>query len=244
MSTGEEIYCSGCIDPADGSGDPKIFAGNEEQAIEAGWTMGEFGMLCQSCTALEQNTEDDGSIVGAVGNGSEAGVLFGKLAKQMTRKTCFVDFDGTLAHFDGWKGMMHFGEPVPAMVEKVKKMITDGHKVVIFTARVVPWSGPEQDPFFEDGFTRADIEVGIKAWCREHLGCELPITGQKMPWDHCWDDSIHSVVRNQGVTVEEFILREVNAVMAAVESGKLDAVAALDQVRETVNCFVEIHTPV
>ena len=39
-----------------------------------------------------------------------------------------VDFDGTLAHSGT-------GAPVPAMVERVKRMLADGKRVKIFTAR-------------------------------------------------------------------------------------------------------------
>lgn len=30
-----------------------------------------------------------------------------------------VDLDGTLAHYEGWKGVEHIGEPIPAMVERI-----------------------------------------------------------------------------------------------------------------------------
>ena len=31
-----------------------------------------------------------------------------------------VDLDGTLAHYDGWKGIEHVGPPIPAMLARVK----------------------------------------------------------------------------------------------------------------------------
>lgn len=37
-----------------------------------------------------------------------------------------VDLDGTLAHYDGWKGADHIGEPIPAMVERVKQWLSEG----------------------------------------------------------------------------------------------------------------------
>ena len=51
------------------------------------------------------------------------------------RGTIAVDLDGTLAVDSGWKGIEHIGEPVPAMLERVKGWIADGVDVVIFTAR-------------------------------------------------------------------------------------------------------------
>lgn len=31
-----------------------------------------------------------------------------------------VDLDGTLAHYDGWRGEDHIGDPIPPMVERIK----------------------------------------------------------------------------------------------------------------------------
>lgn len=47
-----------------------------------------------------------------------------------------VDLDGTLAHYDGWVGIEHIGEPVPAMLERVRWWLAEGQEVRIFTARV------------------------------------------------------------------------------------------------------------
>ena len=34
-----------------------------------------------------------------------------------------VDLDGTLAHYDKWRGVEHIGKPVPVMLERVKKWL-------------------------------------------------------------------------------------------------------------------------
>jgi hypothetical protein len=47
-----------------------------------------------------------------------------------------VDLDGTLAVYDGWNGICHIGDPVPAMVERVKAWLAAGWEVRVFTARV------------------------------------------------------------------------------------------------------------
>lgn len=47
-----------------------------------------------------------------------------------------VDLDGTLAMYDGFKGPEHIGDPVPKMLERVKKWLAEGREVRIFTARV------------------------------------------------------------------------------------------------------------
>lgn len=74
-----------------------------------------------------------------------------------------VDLDGTLAVYGGWKGPDHIGEPVPAMLERVKKWVADGVEVKIFTARA---NVPEQIPPVVD-------------WIRRHVGEELEVTATK-----------------------------------------------------------------
>ena len=48
------------------------------------------------------------------------------------------DLDGTLAKYDGWKGIDHIGEPVKPMVELIRRMHDEGKVVKIVTARVAP----------------------------------------------------------------------------------------------------------
>lgn len=47
-----------------------------------------------------------------------------------------VDLDGTLAHYDYWRGFDHIGEPIPLMADRVKQWLADGIEVRIVTARV------------------------------------------------------------------------------------------------------------
>ena len=47
-----------------------------------------------------------------------------------------VDLDGTLAHYDKWKGADHIGVPVPRMLERVKLWLSEGMDIRIMTARV------------------------------------------------------------------------------------------------------------
>lgn len=53
------------------------------------------------------------------------------------------DLDGTLAKYDGWKGIDHIGEPVKPMVELMKRMHDEGKVVKIMTARAAPCPVPE-----------------------------------------------------------------------------------------------------
>ena len=101
-----------------------------------------------------------------------------------------VDLDGTLAHYEGWVGVTHIGDPVPAMVERVLRWIEQGRDVRIFTARV---SRPEQEK---------EARRLIEAWCREHIGCVLPITNVKdTKMIELWDDRAVQVVPNTGEPV-------------------------------------------
>jgi GGDEF domain-containing protein/2'-5' RNA ligase len=102
-----------------------------------------------------------------------------------------VDLDGTLAHYDGFKGQENIGRPVPAMVDRVKALLADGRDVRIFTARV------SEDP---GGLARSAIE----AWSREHLGRALPVTDVKDDhMERLYDDRAVAVERNTGQIVGE-----------------------------------------
>ena len=65
-----------------------------------------------------------------------------------------VDLDGTLAHYDTWRGIDHIGEPISLMVSRVKRWIEEGHEVVIFTARI---DSPQ------DSYAVARIEKWLEA---------------------------------------------------------------------------------
>jgi hypothetical protein len=93
-----------------------------------------------------------------------------------------VDLDGTLAQYDGWKGHEHIGEPVPAMLERVKGWIGEGREVRIFTARVWPITAvawPDQPVPVPDGERGAQAFAAlcaISAWLKTHVGQALPVT--------------------------------------------------------------------
>lgn len=54
-----------------------------------------------------------------------------------------VDLDGTLAHYDGWKGETHIGKPIPLMLARVKRWLAEGKEVRIVrrNARLVERDG-------------------------------------------------------------------------------------------------------
>lgn len=96
-----------------------------------------------------------------------------------------VDLDGTLAQYDGWRGIHHIGQPVPAMLNRVRQWIAEGkYEVRIFTARV--GEGPEQVSFIQD-------------WL-ESLGLpRLQVTATKdFEMIELWDDRCVAVESNTG----------------------------------------------
>lgn len=104
-----------------------------------------------------------------------------------------VDLDGTLAYYDTWRGNEHVGDPIPAMLDRVKSWLGSGKNVKIFTARVSPQAVKLNGQTLEQ--TRAPIE----AWLIKHLGRPLEITHEKdMAMIELWDDRAVSVELNTG----------------------------------------------
>ena len=101
-----------------------------------------------------------------------------------------VDLDGTLAHYDEWKGPDHIGAPIKPMVDRVRAWLDDGKHVKIFTARVC-------------GQDRGHVAEVIKRWCAEHIGQELEVTCVKdYGMVELWDDRAVQVVPNAGVRAD------------------------------------------
>lgn len=104
-----------------------------------------------------------------------------------------VDLDGTLAVYDGWKGADVIGEPVGPMLFRVRKWLSEGRDVRIFTARVSHDGTPER--IAEATAARKSIIL----WCIKHLGCEIPITNVKdYAMIELWDDRAVQVEMNTG----------------------------------------------
>lgn len=110
-----------------------------------------------------------------------------------------VDLDGTLAKYDGWKGELHIGEPITAMVIRVKYWLSSGVTVKIFTARCAE---AEEN---SDG-TKHDIEAVCNAigdWCEKHIGQRLEVTNKKdFQMIELWDDRAIQVISNTGIRAD------------------------------------------
>lgn len=117
------------------------------------------------------------------------------------------DLDGTLAHYEQWVSDTHIGDPIPAMVERVKAHLAEGHEVRILTARV---SAP-------DGRDVTAAREAVEAWCETHLGQRLVVTHEKdFEMVACYDDRVVQVLPNQGVLLEE-TLEEMRDMLLAVD---------------------------
>lgn len=99
------------------------------------------------------------------------------------KKCIAVDLDGTLAHYDGWKGAEHIGEPIQHMMFRVKNWIALGHEVIIFTARAA------------EEYERHHVHLWL---VRNGIG-QLEITNVKHKRiSEFWDDRAVRVRRNTG----------------------------------------------
>lgn len=115
-------------------------------------------------------------------------------AKTKAPKWFGVDLDGTLAEYHGWNP--EIGDPIPKMVKRVKKWLSQGRDVRIFTARVSRFPDTTDEHV-------AEVRKKIEVWCEEHLGVVLPITNVK---EHglveLWDDRAVQVIKNTGKRVK------------------------------------------
>lgn len=128
-----------------------------------------------------------------------------------------VDFDGTLSEYNGWVSADHCGAPIAPMVERVKRWLAEGRQIRVFTARCWPFYRPvlpgeslmnllAEGDFDHDEFIRAQQAaqaiLAIRAWCKEHIGVELPVTCVKdYGMEELWDDRAVAVEPNTGVAI-------------------------------------------
>lgn len=102
-----------------------------------------------------------------------------------------VDLDGTLAHYDGWKGIEHIGVPVPLMMQRVRDWLAGERTVKIFTARV-SCAEPE----------KSEVIGHIHKWLADHGLPALDVTNVKdFGMVELWDDRCVQVVPNTGRSI-------------------------------------------
>lgn len=114
---------------------------------------------------------------------------------EIVNKWVGVDLDGTLAYYEEWIDEYHIGEPVPAMIDKVKKHLAAGDEVRIFTARI---AGNRQ------GISPEQTTQLIQDWCEKHIGLRLPVTCIKdFGMEVLYDDRCVQIIKNTGKSLYE-----------------------------------------
>jgi hypothetical protein len=125
-----------------------------------------------------------------------------KKGEKMSKGWIGIDLDGTLAHYDGWKGPDHIGEPVLKILERVKLwMAADKYEIRIFTARA---GVPEQIP-------------PVVAWLEKHGIGGLAITNVKdFSMIELWDDRCVQIISNLGISFQEHAQEEIKTLEACI----------------------------
>lgn len=120
-----------------------------------------------------------------------------------------VDFDGTLALYDEYRGPDHTGAPIIPFVETVRSWLEAGEVVKVFTARVA-----DPDPEIVDRARSA-----IQAWCEEHLGARLDVVCVKDRFMKLLvDDKACQIRENTGELIGDLSVFE----LASVAGPQLD----------------------
>lgn len=109
----------------------------------------------------------------------------------MAKRIIAVDLDGTLAHYDGWKGIKHIGHVIPEVANAMERAQKEGADVWIFTARVSDPSDAEQaGKYVHDWLIKNNIKFeGITAVKHKFFS-------------EFWDDRAIQVIKNTG----EFVM--------------------------------------
>lgn len=126
-----------------------------------------------------------------------------------------VDMDGTVAEYHGWTKWNEFGPPIPAMIQRIRGWLADGHDVRIFTARVsLPQDDTKEQTCYKTGekFTSVMMKHAIAEYCEKHIGQRLRSQCYKdLHTIEIWDDRAVGVEANTGRTLTDAAVAEQNA---------------------------------
>jgi len=115
-----------------------------------------------------------------------------------------VDLDGTLAEYHEWVAWNQIGPPIPLMIARVKKWLSEGKTVKIVTARVNVAAHLNYCVVTGEKFTVYEMVRVIQDWCELHIGKRLSTTASKdYNMVQLWDDRAVQVVPNTGRTLAE-----------------------------------------
>lgn len=110
----------------------------------------------------------------------------------MGKSIVACDLDGTLAEYDGWKGIHHIGKVIESVKVAIQNVQKQGGEVWLFTARV------------SDPADCVEANEYIEKWLIENGISVVGITSNKFKFfSEFWDDRALQVIKNQGVFVLE-----------------------------------------
>jgi hypothetical protein len=115
-----------------------------------------------------------------------------------------VDLDGTLAQYP--VPITEVGEPIPAMIARVKAWLEQGIEVRIVTARVGQCGRSNSDGVVDDEAFATEQYRMIQEWCVKNIGQALEVTCSKdFMMLELWDDRARRVETNTGVEYNAII---------------------------------------
>jgi hypothetical protein len=164
---------------------PQCWTRQQKEIIDLLYTKGIIAVPIEPIIKEDNETEEDNKEDNKENNETE--------------KWIGVDLDRTLAKYTEWEGCTSIGDPVEPMVERVKQLIKDGHKIKILTARVSPSNNHED---------LNEVISTIKKWCKKHIGQELEITCEKNNrMDIFYDDIAAHIFPNTGIPLIKDVIK-------------------------------------
>lgn len=110
----------------------------------------------------------------------------------MVKSVIACDLDGTLAEYNGWKGIDHIGDVIKPVRDAIYNAQKKGSEVWIFTARV----SDESDHDY--------ASLVISKWLANNKINVMGITSTKHKFfTEFWDDRAFQVVKNEGIFIVE-----------------------------------------
>lgn len=103
----------------------------------------------------------------------------------MSKKNVCVDVDGVIAHYDGWKGHDHIGDPIEGAREFLLELSKE-YYVIIFTTRCCPVINEIPDDYYPE------LSVSDRAYSwRINLVNKVKEYFDKndLYYDHIWSDN-------------------------------------------------------
>ena len=124
-----------------------------------------------------------------------------------------IDLDGTLAQYDGWKGLDHIGDPKPGgkeFLEILKKniFIQRPVEIIIYTCRA------ERGLHYVEDWLRTH---GIPFDHINHNPDQPKTAGSKKIWSHYYIDDRNAGVESLKRSVQEIIVKESDLIYRHLE---------------------------